>query len=89
MDGPDRHRSTESDTFLAKILVNASGLSANLILNSLLPEEKRIPIYFAKGSYVSYHGRNLKDISHLIYPCPEVGRQGAFSFASLGTRISR
>jgi len=78
----------QSDTFLAKTLINASGLSANLILNSLLPEEKRVPMYFAKGSYASYHGRNLKDVSHLIYPCPEVGRQGASSFASLGTHLT-
>ena len=38
-----------SDAFLARILLNASDLSANLILNSLLPEEKRIPITSQKG----------------------------------------
>ena len=80
--------SDQSDAFFARILINASGLSSNLILNSLLPEEKRIPIYFAKGSYASYRGQNLKGISHLIYPCPEIGRQGAFSFASLGTHLT-
>ena len=80
--------SDQSDTIFAKILINASGLSANLILNSLLPQEKRVPIYFAKGSYASYHGKNLKGISHLIYPCPEIGSQGAFSFASLGTHLT-
>ena len=78
----------QSDTFFARTLINATGLSANLILNSMLPAVKRIPIYFAKGSYVSYHGQNLKGISRLIYPCPEVGRQGAFSFASLGTHLT-
>lgn len=80
--------SDESDAFLAKILVNASGLSANLILNSLLPRDQRIPIYFAKGSYASYRGQNLKGISRLIYPCPDVGRQGPSSFASLGTHLT-
>lgn len=80
--------SDQSDAFLAKTLVNASGLSANLILNSLLPPDQRIPTYFAKGSYVSYYGQNLKGISRLIYPCPEVGRQSAFSFASLGTHLT-
>ena len=78
----------QSDTFFVRTLINASGLSANLILNSLSPPEKRIPIYFAKGAYVSYRGQNLKGISRLIYPCPEVGRQGAFSFASLGTHLT-
>ena len=80
--------SEESDAFLAKVLINASGLSANLILNSLLPGDRRIPIYFAKGSYASYRGQSLKGISRLIYPCPEAGRQGAFSFASLGTHLT-
>lgn len=78
----------QTDTILARTLVNASGLSANLILNSLLPGERRVPIYFAKGSYASYHGRNLRGISHLIYPCPEVGHQDPFSFASLGTHLT-
>lgn len=80
--------SDQTDAFLTRVLVNASGLSANLILNSLLPGEKKIPIYFAKGSYVSYRGQNLKGISHLIYPCPQVGHQGAFSFAGLGTHLT-
>jgi len=78
----------QSDAFLARILINASGLSANLILNSLLPGEKRVPIYFAKGSYTSYRGRNLKGIKRLIYPCPEISRQAAFSFTSLGTHLT-
>lgn len=78
----------QTDSFLAKVLINASGLSANLILNSLLPREKRVPIYFAKGSYTSYRGRNLKGIKRLIYPCPEISSQSAFSFASLGTHLT-
>lgn len=78
----------QSDTFLAKILINASGLSANLILNSLLPREKRVPIYFAKGSYASYRGRNLQGVKRLLYPCPEITRRDAFSFASLGTHLT-
>lgn len=80
--------SDQSDTFLVKTLINASGLSANLVLNSLLPAEKRIPIYFAKGSYATYHGHNIRGVSHLIYPCPNVGGQGKFSFASLGTHLT-
>jgi 2-hydroxyglutarate dehydrogenase len=53
-----------------------------------LPRDQRIPIYFAKGPYVSYCGQNLKGISRLIYLCPEVGRQGAPSFTSLGTHLT-
>jgi 2-hydroxyglutarate dehydrogenase len=42
--------SEESDSFLVRTLINTSGLSGNLVLNSLLPIEDRIPMYFARGS---------------------------------------
>ncbi|KAJ7638501.1 FAD dependent oxidoreductase-domain-containing protein [Roridomyces roridus] len=38
------------DAILAKTLINAAGLSAPLIANSVVPEEKRIPLYYARGS---------------------------------------
>lgn len=44
---------TRTDAVLARTLINASGLSANLIWNSLRPEEP-LPLYFARGSYASY-----------------------------------
>lgn len=37
----------QGDSLLARTLINASGLSANLIPNSLLPEVSRIPMFFA------------------------------------------
>ena len=40
-------RCDQSDSVLARVLINTSGLSANLILNSFLPWEKRVP----KGPY--------------------------------------
>ena len=42
-----------TDAIVAHTLVNASGLSANLIWNSLRPDIP-IPMYFARGSYASY-----------------------------------
>ena len=77
----------QSDPLLTRTLINASGLSANLILNSLLPEEKRIPSFFAKGSYASYHGPGISKVSHLIYPCPGVGKT-EHGFQSLGTHLT-
>jgi 2-hydroxyglutarate dehydrogenase len=42
-----------TDAVVAHTLINASGLSANLIWNSLRPDAP-IPMYFARGSYASY-----------------------------------
>lgn len=78
----------ESDSVLAKTLINASGLSGNLILNSLLPEDRRIPMYFAKGSYASYRGPKVSGVSHLLYPCPGIGGRTTHGFQSLGTHLT-
>ena len=72
---------------LARNLINASGLASTLVLNSIMPREKRIPMYFARGSYASYHGPGTANISHLIYPCPETG-PSVHSFESLGTHLT-
>lgn len=72
------------DALLAKTLINASGLSSTLILNSLIPTP--IPIFYAKGSYASYHGPGAK-VSRLIYPVPETGKS-QHSFQSLGTHLT-
>ncbi len=72
---------------LARNLINASGLASTLVLNSIMPREKRIPMYFARGSYASYHGPGTANISHLIYPCPETG-PSVHSLESLGTHLT-
>lgn len=77
----------EGDAILARTLINSTGLSGPVILNSLLPENERIPTYFARGSYASYHGPGVSRVSHLIYPCPDTrGRSDAFH--SLGTHLT-
>lgn len=78
---------TEGDAVLARTLINASGLSANLVLNSLLPEDARIPMYFARGSYASYNGPGISSISRLIYPSPSKGKP-SHDFQSLGTHLT-
>ncbi|KAJ3569350.1 hypothetical protein NP233_g5104 [Leucocoprinus birnbaumii] len=77
----------EGDAMLARTLINASGLSTTLILNALLPHDRRIPMYYARGSYASYHGPGVSGVSHLIYPCPDTG-SNAHAFQSLGTHLT-
>ncbi|KAH9943374.1 NAD dehydrogenase [Epithele typhae] len=77
----------EGDALLARTIINCAGLSAPLVLNSILPEQERIPMFFARGSYGSYRGPGVKNVSHLIYPCPAVGKD-KHAFQSLGTHLT-
>lgn len=77
----------ESDTLLARTLISASGLAGPMILNSMLPPEDRIPMYYAKGSYASYRGPGVSRVSHLIYPSVGAGRT-LHGFQSLGTHLT-
>ncbi|OAX39041.1 pyridine nucleotide disulfide oxidoreductase-like protein [Rhizopogon vinicolor AM-OR11-026] len=77
----------QGDALLARTLINASGLSANLILNSLLPEASQIPMFYARGSYAAYSGPGISQISRLIYPCPDTG-PNKHAFQSLGTHLT-
>lgn len=79
------------DAFLARVLINASGLNANLVLNSLLPADHAIPMYYARGSYASYRGPGVSHVSKLLYPVPNfVGGRAteAVNFQSLGTHLT-
>ncbi|KAI5124756.1 hypothetical protein M0805_005390 [Coniferiporia weirii] len=78
----------DGDSLLAHTLINASGLSGNLILNSLLPRGARIPMYYARGSYAAYNGPGVGRVSRLLYPCPDVGTTGSHAFQSLGTHLT-
>lgn len=62
-------------------VINCAGLNAPNISNLLLPSEKAIKPYYAKGNYFSYNGPNL-NINRLVYPCPKPG------VASLGTHLT-
>jgi len=67
-----------------RTVINASGLSAHLILNSLRDQHSRIPLYFARGSYASYGRRvGVQNVSRLLYPVPD-----GHGFASLGTHLT-
>ncbi|QRV91025.1 FAD-dependent oxidoreductase [Ceratobasidium sp. AG-Ba] len=77
---------SEPDTILARTLINASGLSATLVLNALLPPEKRLAMFFSRGSYASYRGAGAARVKRLIYPVPE--QAASHGHASLGTHLT-
>ena len=92
----------DADSILARVLINASGLNGPLVLNSLIMEgqglangkEDLIPMWYSKGNYVSYKGKDLASINHLIYPTPFMGSEkdgkseGAHSHQSLGSECN-
>ncbi|EAU84299.1 NAD dehydrogenase [Coprinopsis cinerea okayama7 len=80
-------KAEETDSILARTVINAAGLSSTFILNALLPQDQRIPMYYAKGSYAKYKGPGVSNVSHLIYPCPETGPT-QHAFQSLGTHLT-
>jgi 2-hydroxyglutarate dehydrogenase len=80
-------RAAQGDTMLARNLIISCGLSGPFILNSLLPEQSRIPMYYARGTYASFNGQGISPISRLIYPGPNLGAQ-ADAFHSLGTHLT-
>lgn len=77
---------TETDCILASTVINAGGLSAPTILNSILPPSDQYTAYFARGSYASYSGALSTPVQRLIYPCHETGKGTAFQ--SLGTHLT-
>lgn len=80
--------SSDSEAILARTLINSSGLSGALVINSLLPSEDRIPMYYARGSYASYNGPGVGNVKRLLYPVPDnTGKEG-HAFQSLGTHLT-
>lgn len=84
---------------LARTVINTAGHAAPAILNSQLTEDRRIGMYFAKGSYASYRGPGAA-VSRLLYPVPDSGggaggdkegdikKKSKEGFASLGTHLT-
>ncbi|KAI9793944.1 MAG: hypothetical protein M1833_000513 [Piccolia ochrophora] len=71
----------ETESFTTETLVNAAGLGACKIANMLLPAERRVTPYYAKGTYYSYSASTPKT-NVLVYPAPEPGQAG------LGTHLT-
>lgn len=73
--------SGEVSTITADVLVNAAGLGAVSVHNMIVPPERRMDMFYAKGNYFSYSSSHPR-ISRLIYPAPEPGTAG------LGTHLT-
>ncbi|PWN50471.1 FAD dependent oxidoreductase [Violaceomyces palustris] len=81
----------QSDSLLARVVINSTGLNANLALNSLLKQmsdgEEAVAMYYSKGNYASYKGEGVKNVKRLLYPVPDM-KGDAHSHTSLGTHLT-
>ncbi|OCL02714.1 FAD dependent oxidoreductase, partial [Glonium stellatum] len=71
----------EESSITADTLINSAGLGAIRISNMILPPDRHLKPYFAKGSYFSYSLSHPKP-SILVYPAPVAGHGG------LGTHLT-
>ncbi|KAG7131850.1 L-2-hydroxyglutarate dehydrogenase like protein [Verticillium longisporum] len=81
----------ESSTVTADVVVNAAGLGAVDVHNMIVPAERQMAMFYAKGNYFSYSGGSSSSlkVNRLIYPAPEpgVGGLGTHLTLDLGGRI--
>lgn len=71
----------ETEPITAEVLINSAGLYACDISNMILPKEKHMQPFYAKGNYFSYASSNPKP-RVLVYPAPVPGQGG------LGTHLT-
>jgi 2-hydroxyglutarate dehydrogenase len=83
-----RQDSTEETCIIADTLINSAGLYAVPLSNSILPKDRHIKPYYAKGSYYSYSASKPR-VETLIYPAPKQGHAGLGTHLTLdmGNRI--
>ena len=72
----DENRSPEHYVFNCQQLINAAGLEAQSIAQSVsaIPKDTIPKLHYCKGDYFDYRRRN--PFSHLIYPMPEANTTG-------------
>lgn len=66
---------SEETSITAETLINSAGLAAVQLSNSILPPERHLTPYYAKGSYYSYTAPAPKPKT-LVYPAPSKGAAG-------------
>ncbi|KAM0327998.1 hypothetical protein ACHAQA_005397 [Verticillium albo-atrum] len=71
----------ERSTVTTEVVINAAGLGAVDLHNMIVPAERRMKMFYAKGNYFSYSAGGLR-VNRLIYPAPEPGAGG------LGTHLT-
>ncbi|POS76158.1 NAD dehydrogenase [Diaporthe helianthi] len=74
-------QSGEESTITTETLINAAGLGACDVLNMVVPRERHMRTYYAKGNYFSYSA-SAPRVTTLVYPAPEPGAGG------LGTHLT-
>ncbi|KAF2846634.1 L-2-hydroxyglutarate dehydrogenase mitochondrial precursor [Plenodomus tracheiphilus IPT5] len=72
----------ETSTITASTIINSAGLHAVAISNQILPPDRQLTPYYAKGSYFSYSASLPNPPKTLIYPAPIPGHAG------LGTHLT-
>ena len=72
----DENRNPQRYQFNCQQLINAAGLGAQSIAQSVsaVPKSTIPKLHYCKGDYFDYKGRN--PFSHLIYPMPETNTSG-------------
>ncbi len=72
----NENRNPEGYEFNCRQIINAAGLEAQSIAHSIpsVAAETIPPLYYCKGDYFDYRGRN--PFAHLIYPLPEANTAG-------------
>ena len=77
----DPAEGSEEQVITTETLINSAGLAAIGVSNILLPAERQLKAYYAKGTYFSYSAPRPKP-STLVYPAPVSGHGG------LGTHLT-
>ncbi|CAG8443619.1 9691_t:CDS:2 [Ambispora gerdemannii] len=72
---------TTSIIISARIVINAAGLHADKIAEMILPTPSIYKIYYVKGHYYGYRGRDI-NVNRLIYPVPPK------NLVNLGTHLT-
>ena len=67
--------SKEEFEITSRYVINAAGLHACSVFNMLLPKDRQMTPFYAKGSYFSYSHSTPKP-KRLIYPCPNKNLAG-------------
>lgn len=72
----DEQRNSEQYQFNCQRLINATGMDAQSIAQTIsaVPKNTIPKLHYCKGDYFDYRGRN--PFSHLIYPLPEPNTAG-------------
>ncbi|SCU90588.1 LAMI_0E02740g1_1 [Lachancea mirantina] len=76
------NESQDTASILVENIVNTAGLHAHHIANMLLPADRQVKQFYAKGNYYYLKGSGFPPVRRLVYPVPP--RNGK----SLGTHLT-